>query len=76
MSGSRRDEGGAYDPVVVGAGPAGLEAAVAALEERPGLRVLLLDRADFPRDKCCGDGIAAQAVDVLRAHGMQDAVEG
>lgn len=76
MSGSRRAEGGAYDLVVVGAGPAGATAAVAALEERPGLRVLLLDRADFPRDKCCGDGIAAQAVDVLRAHGMQDAVEG
>ncbi len=67
---------GAYDLVVVGAGPAGATAAVAALEARPGLRVLLLDRADFPRDKCCGDGIAAQALDVLDAHGMADAVDG
>ena len=31
----------------------------------PGLRVLLLDRADFPRDKCCGDGIAPHVLDVL-----------
>ncbi len=65
-----------YDLVVVGAGPAGATAAVAALDARPDLRVLLLDRSDFPRDKCCGDGIAAQAVDVLRAHGTHDAVAG
>jgi geranylgeranyl reductase family protein len=62
-----------YDVVVVGAGPAGSTAALAAA--RAGARVLLLDRADFPRDKPCGDGIAPQALDVLRALGV-DAAHG
>ena len=31
----------------------------------PALRVLLLDRADFPRDKSCGDGIAPHVIDLL-----------
>ena len=63
------------DLVIVGAGPAGAVAAVAALRVDPSLRVVLLDRAAFPRDKCCGDGIAAQAVDVLDSLGMGDVVD-
>ena len=54
-----------YDVVVVGAGPAGSAAALRALQLRPDSRVLLLDRADFPRDKTCGDGIAPHGLDVL-----------
>ncbi|PWU52943.1 geranylgeranyl reductase [Micromonospora sp. S4605] len=63
-----------FDVVVVGAGPAGSAAALAA--RRGGARVLLLDRADFPRDKACGDGIAAHALDVLADLGVPDAVAG
>ncbi|MEV4757642.1 geranylgeranyl reductase family protein [Micromonospora sp. NPDC049559] len=63
-----------FDVAVVGAGPAGASAALAA--RRAGARVLLLDRADFPRDKPCGDGIAAHAVDVLAELGVPDAVAG
>jgi len=44
--------------IVVGAGPAGCAAAAAVAQARPRLTVLVLDRADFPRDKPCGDGIA------------------
>jgi geranylgeranyl reductase family protein len=62
------------DVAVVGAGPAGASAALAA--RRLGADVLLLDRADFPRDKACGDGIAAHALDVLTALGVPDAVAG
>ena len=41
-----------YDVIVVGAGPAGSTAAREAAAR--GLSVLLLDKAEFPRDKPCG----------------------
>jgi hypothetical protein len=47
-----------WDVVIVGAGPAGAAAALAALQTRPDASVLLLDAAEFPRDKVCGDGVA------------------
>jgi menaquinone-9 beta-reductase len=58
------------DLVVVGAGPAGSATALGALAEVPGLSVLMLDRADFPRDKACGDGVAPQVLDVLAGVGV------
>jgi menaquinone-9 beta-reductase len=54
-----------WDLVVVGAGPAGSSAALAALRRRPDARVLLLDRDDFPRDKSCGDAVAPHTADLL-----------
>jgi len=65
-----------YDLVVVGAGPAGSAAALRGRQLRPDARVLLLDAADFPRDKACGDGIAPHAVDELSRLGVPDAVSG
>lgn len=73
---SSAEEDRAWDLVVVGAGPAGSATALAALAEAPGLRVLLLDRADFPRDKSCGDGVAPHVVDVLRSVGVRDLTDG
>jgi geranylgeranyl reductase family protein len=61
-----------WDLAIVGAGPAGTAAAMSALRTRPGARVLLLDRADFPRDKSCGDGIAPQALDELARLGAAE----
>jgi menaquinone-9 beta-reductase len=58
------------DVAVVGAGPAGSAAALRALQLRPDARVLLVDAAEFPRDKTCGDGIAAQALDLVEALGV------
>ncbi|GAA1476721.1 geranylgeranyl reductase family protein [Nocardioides aestuarii] len=65
-----------FDLAVVGAGPAGSVAALAALRAEPGLRVLLVDRHDFPRDKSCGDGIAPHVLEVLRPLGAADVVDG
>ncbi len=38
--------------------------------------MLLLDRADFPRDKCCGDGIAPHVLDELATVGVHGIAEG
>jgi len=51
------------DVIVAGAGPAGSAAAYHLA--RRGRTVLLLDRAAFPRDKSCGDGLTAPAVRLL-----------
>ena len=56
--------------VVVGAGPSG--SATAIMLARQGHDVLLLDREDFPRDKTCGDGIPAGAIEVLHSLGMEE----
>ncbi|BAN00536.1 NAD(P)/FAD-dependent oxidoreductase [Ilumatobacter coccineus] len=52
------------DVCVVGAGPAGTSTALHLIRE--GLSVALLDRATFPRDKCCGDGLTSLALRELR----------
>lgn len=58
----------AADVVIVGAGPAGSSLAyhLATL----GIDVLVLDKATFPRDKICGDGLTPAAVHELILMGM------
>ncbi len=51
------------DVIVVGAGPGG--SATAAHLARRGLHVTLLEKAVFPRDKICGDGLTPRAVKQL-----------
>ena len=49
-----------YDVAVIGAGPAGSVTAIHLA--RGGARVLLFDKAEFPRDKPCGGGLTLRAV--------------
>src|SRR5262249_61663951 len=49
-----------YDVAVIGAGPAGSVTAIHLA--RADARVLLVDRARFPRDKPCGGGLTLRAV--------------
>jgi flavin-dependent dehydrogenase len=60
------------DVIVVGAGPAG--SAAAGVLSRRGWRVLLVDRARFPRDKPCGDYCNPGAAALLARVGWLDAV--
>lgn len=48
------------DVLIVGGGPAGTAAAITAV--RRGLSVVIIDKAEFPRDKCCGDGLTTLAL--------------
>ncbi|MEM6294265.1 MAG: geranylgeranyl reductase family protein [Myxococcota bacterium] len=62
-----------YDVIIVGAGPAGASAGVTAA--RGGAKVLVLDRATFPRPKTCGDAISNEgAVIVDRLVGRREAL--
>lgn len=56
------------DLLIVGAGPAGSAAATWAA--RAGIEVLLVDAAEFPRDKTCGDGLTPRAIAEMQALGM------
>lgn len=52
-----------YDVAIVGAGPAGSTCALAL--GKSGLKVALIDKSTFPRDKICGDAVAAYVPKVL-----------
>jgi menaquinone-9 beta-reductase len=56
------------DVVVVGAGPGGVAAAITALGN--GCSVVCLDKAVFPRDKTCGDGLTTGALRHLEMLGL------
>ena len=57
------------DVAVVGGGPAGVAAAITLA--RAGRDVALVDRAVFPRDKCCGDGLTTGALRLYEQLGLQ-----
>ena len=59
------------DVAVVGGGPAGTAAAITLA--RAGRDVVLVDKATFPRDKICGDGLTAGALRLLERLGLDPA---
>lgn len=62
-----------YDVIVVGGGPGG--STCAALLGKKGRKVLLVDKAKFPRDKTCGDAVSGKSATVLRELGLVSEVE-
>jgi flavin-dependent dehydrogenase len=64
------DSGELWDVAVVGAGPAG--AITAYQMAKQGVKVLLLDRTDFPRRKVCGCCLNPRALAALAAVGLGD----
>jgi geranylgeranyl reductase family protein len=59
-----------FDVIIIGAGPSG--SSCASFLSKYGRKVLLLDRATFPREKVCGDGISGRSVAVLHELGILD----
>ena len=53
-----------FDVIVIGAGPAG--ATFALTLKNSGLKIALIDKAVFPRDKICGDAVSSVAKRILR----------
>jgi menaquinone-9 beta-reductase len=61
------------DVIIVGAGPSG--SATAAYLAMAGIDVLLLEKAAFPREKVCGDGLTPRAVRELITLGIPTPAE-
>ncbi|MBI4360401.1 geranylgeranyl reductase family protein [Candidatus Micrarchaeota archaeon] len=62
-----------FDVIVVGGGPGG--SACATFLGKAGKKVLLLEKARFPRDKTCGDAISGKSMRVLRELGLTMEIE-
>ncbi len=63
-----------YDVVIVGAGPAGSAAAIMA--RRLGLKAVVIDRREPPREKPCGGGLTPRSWKLLNALGVDYPVYG
>ena len=62
------------DVLIVGAGPGGSTAAYHLA--RHGIDVTLLDKAAFPREKVCGDGLTPRGVKALQDMGVDTSAAG
>jgi len=62
-----------WQVVVIGAGPAGSVCAFRLARE--GKKVLLVDKANFPRSKVCGSCISAQTLSSLREAGLNTIID-
>src|SRR5262245_38464972 len=65
--------GAEYDAIVVGAGPAG--SATGTLLAESGARVLVLDRARFPRSKICGEYLSPETARILDRLGVLTSID-
>ena len=59
-----------YDAIVIGSGPSGSTAAMYL--GQAGKKVLVVDKAGFPRDKICGDAQGRKAEGIMRELGIAE----
>ncbi|HEY0481062.1 MAG TPA: FAD-dependent oxidoreductase [Kofleriaceae bacterium] len=55
----------AWDVAIVGGGPSGISTALHLQAAAPGARIVVLEKARYPRDKICAGGIGARAFRLL-----------
>ena len=60
-----------YDVLIIGAGPSGSNAAISYKNLNPNLKVGLIDKSIFPRDKSCGDAIGPGVISALKRFNNQ-----
>ena len=60
-----------YDVLIIGAGPSGSNAAISYKNLNPDLKVGLVDKSIFPRDKSCGDAIGPGVISALKRFNNQ-----
>src|SRR3954464_5746357 len=61
-----------YDAIVIGAGPAG--SAAALLLARAGWSVAIVEKAEYPRPKVCGEFISAPTLALLGTIGVGEEI--
>lgn len=61
-----------YEVIVIGGGPSGATTAMYLGIALGKENVLLIDKADFPRDKICGDAQGRKAANIMRELGIED----
>ena len=64
-----------FDVVIIGAGPSGSNAAISYKKLNPDLKVALVDKAIFPRDKSCGDAFGPGVINALKRFGNEHILE-
>ncbi len=60
-----------FDVVIIGAGPSGSNAAISYKKLNPDLKIALVDKAIFPRDKSCGDAFGPGVISALKRFGNE-----
>ena len=65
-----------FDVVIIGAGPSGSNAAISYKKLNPDLKIALVDKAIFPRDKSCGDAFGPGVISALKRFGNEHILEG
>ena len=63
------------DVVIIGAGPSGSNAAISYKKLNPDLKIALVDKAIFPRDKSCGDAFGPGVISALKRFGNEHILE-
>ncbi len=65
-----------FDVVIIGAGPSGSNEAISYKKLNPDLKIALVDKAIFPRDKSCGDAFGPGVISALKRFGNEHILEG